>query len=306
VLLRVLTCSSLVLALGCSGDNSSSTLPDTGVGPASDTGSPVPDASDDSTTDAAPPPTDSAADVADASTDAASCNGLVYCDDFESYGGAITTGQTVGPWKATVTGTLTMGVDTVRPYQGSKSLHITVPAGASVRGTLNQTAASGLVTGNNLFGRAMVYYGDTGADAGDAGYGLALGVHSWIFNAAGSSTVADGGVTMNMGGGGAKLQLNYHPPPPLTEKSVQGGTMTAGAWHCVQWEYNGSGSPPTDDGKVWVDGTLAVEAPASEGWNFATPWSTFDFGFTHYQTLTNPVDIYLDTFALDGAMVGCP
>jgi hypothetical protein len=50
---------------------------------------------------------------------------------------------------------------------------------------------------------------------------------------------------------------------------------------------------------------LAVEAPATEGWDFATPWTSFDFGFTHYQTLANGVEVFLDDFALDGAMIPC-
>jgi hypothetical protein len=57
---------------------------------------------------------------------------------------------------------------------------------------------------------------------------------------------------------------------------------------------------------VWVDGTVAVNVPASQGWDFATPWNSFELGFTHYQTLANGVDVYLDEFALDGAMVPCP
>ena len=67
--------------------------------------------------------------------------------------------------------------------------------------------------------------------------------------------------------------------------------MTTGVWHCVQWEYDGSGTPAKDDAKVWVDGVLAVEATPAKGWKLATPWSAFDFGFTHYQTLAAGVDI---------------
>ncbi len=230
-----------------------------------------------------------------------SCAGLAYCDDFESYSGSILNGANLGPWKASV-GSALMTVDSINPYRGHRSLHITAtaPDGGSAHGTLHQVFDGGLVSGNDVFGRAMVFYSDT------TGNGLPLGVHSWIFNSTGNSAAADGGVSMNLGGGGAKLQLNYHPPAPLPEQSVQGGTMTAGVWHCVQWEYNGSGSPAADDAKVWVDGSLAVEATASKGWNFATPWAAFDFGFTHYQTLSNGVDVYLDDFALDGAMVPCP
>jgi hypothetical protein len=35
--------------------------------------------------------------------------------------------------------------------------------------------------------------------------------------------------------------------------------------------------------------------PQSKGWQFATPWDSFDFGFTHYQALPNGVDVYLDS-----------
>jgi hypothetical protein len=213
--------------------------------------------------------------------------------------GAVANAATLGPWKATVTNA-TMTVDGVKPYGGKKALHITAAVGAAARGTLNQTQAAGLVPGNDLFGRAMLFYSSAG------GNGLPLAVHSWIFNASGTSTAANGAVTMNLGGGGAKLQLNYHPPAPLTEQSVDNGTMTAGVWHCVQWQYDGSGTPAKDDAKVWVDGVLAVEAPPSKGWNFATPWSAFDFGFTHYQTLANGVDVYLDDFAVNETMIACP
>jgi hypothetical protein len=229
------------------------------------------------------------------------CSGFVYCDDFESYGGMVANGAPLGPWTASVGGTgVVMQVDSVNPHHGSKSLHITVPAGMNSHGTLNQKATGGLIPGNNMYGRAMVYYSNTG------GNGLPIGVHSWVFNSSGTSTADNGGVTMNMGGGGMKLQLNYHPPAPATEQSVQGGMITAGQWHCVQWQYDGSGSSPANAAKVWIDGTLAVDVPASKGWAFATPWDSFDFGFTHYQTLANGVDVFLDEFALDQAMIPCP
>jgi hypothetical protein len=75
----------------------------------------------------------------------------------------------------------------------------------------------------------------------------------------------------------------------------------------MQWEYNGSGTPPKDEGKIWVDGKLVVDAaPPAQKWDFATPWSNFDFGFTHYQTTKNAIDVYLDDFALAETMVACP
>ena len=82
--------------------------------------------------------------------------------------------------------------------------------------------------------------------------------------------------------------------------------MTAGAWHCVQWQFDGAGSPPANTAKVWVDGAVAITIAATEKWDFATPWTALQFGFTHYQTLPNPVDVFLDDFALGGAMIPCP
>lgn len=240
----------------------------------------------------------------------AACGSYAYCEDFETYSaGAITNGANVGPWLATVMGfDVKMQIDAASAYKSGKGLHVSVPsnagmdAGTQARATLNQMSTGGLVAGNDMYGRAMVFYSNS------AGNDLPLGVHSWLFNSAGFSDVADGGVTMNMGGGGMKMQLNYHPPPPLTEQSVDDGGITAGAWHCIQWQYDGSGSGSSvaDVGKVWVDGTLAVDVPKTKGWNFATPWKSMDFGFTHYQALANPVDVYLDDFAIDASMVPCP
>ncbi len=268
---------ALLLWMGCSNDSSSTT--------------------DAGTSDLAAPPADDMAT-------SGSCP-YKYCEDFESYGGAITNAQSLGPWIASVsasatdmgTSMVTASVDSVNASHGSKSLHITVTKGPGAHATLNQKAAAGLVPGNDLYGRAMVYYSNTN------GNGLPLGVHSWVFNASGPAA-RDGGIgsaTMNMGGGGSKLQLNYHPPTG-GESSVQGGMITAGAWHCLQWQYDG----PNNTANVWIDGAPAVTVPASKGWELAMPWDSFDFGFTHYQVLGNSVEIFLDDFALDGAMVPCP
>lgn len=320
---RALVGIAIAATIGCSGGDDSSALEPPVVPPNDATSGALPDVTrppptqdsgvggqDTSTFDSAQP--DASTCSADGGPlppppgDAGACTGLVYCDDFEAYGGNVTNGQVVGPWKATVSGMLTMAIDTKRAYSGTKSIHITVPEIAvapdsgshPAHGTLDQTGACGLVAGNNLFGRAMVYYESTG------GYGLPLSVHSWIFNAGGFSDELDASMAMNMGGGGTELQLNYSP----TDKSVDMGTMTSGKWHCLQWEYDGSGSPVADIAKIWIDKgtTPALTVPKSEGWKFATPWRNLSFGFTHYQNLKNPVEIYLDDFALDGKMIPCP
>jgi hypothetical protein len=227
-----------------------------------------------------------------------SCTGLAYCDDFESYGDkSITNGATVGPWTADVHG-VTIAIDATNGYNGGHALHITVPAGATVHGWLGQTKTAGLLVHNNMYGRAMVYYSNSG------GNDLPKAVHSWFFETGGTSSELSMPVTINMGTGGPNTQpqLNYHPG----DISKHTGTITAGAWHCVQWQYDGSGTPPVDTAKMWVDGTVAINVAATDGWKMATPWTAMMFGFTHYQTTTNPVDMFLDDFAVDNAMIPCP
>jgi hypothetical protein len=233
-----------------------------------------------------------------------------YCDDFEGYTGNVMNGTKLGPWTASVGGMAMALIDMTKagkPGTGTKSLHVMAPAGGSNHATLGNRSA--MIPGNNVFGRAMVYWGNAG------GANLPLGVHSWIFSASGTTaaatgTVSDaagGAVSMNMGGGGNKMQLNYHWPPSPTEKSVQGGSVTAGAWHCIQWNWDGSGTPAKNIGKVWVDGTLALMTPAAPmAWNFAVPWTNIQFGYTNYQTLANSIDLYLDDYALNDSMIPCP
>ncbi len=248
--------------------------------------------------------TDSGTTV-DAGVDAGnipSCAGLAYCDDFESYSGAITNGMTLGPWKASVGGAVVATVDTTKAYSGTKSLHITIASGdTGAHATLNQMKAAGLVTGNNMYGRAMVYYSNAG------GADVPTKVHSWVFQSTGKSTKTGNDVSMNVANNGSNYFLNYHPGTPSTEYSASGGKPTAGKWICMQWQFDGSGKPPADDGKINIDGMNVVDAKAkTPNWDFATPWDSFDFGFTHYQTTGNKIDVYLDDVAVDGKPVACP
>ena len=213
-------------------------------------------------------------------------------------------GGALGAWKISISGKAQMKVDAVKPYSGQRSLHITVPANdPSASATLHQSAGAkedaGLVAGNNVFGRAMVYYANDGTN------GLPQG-HSWVFQSSGFSTKEDGGVNMNVANGGNQYFLNYHSATS-PEQSVTGGKPVAGQWLCMQWEYNGSGNPPADEGKIWINNVLVVDAKGqTPNWDFATPWNNFDFGFTHYQLITGSMDVFLDDFALNDAMIPCP
>ena len=310
-----------LLVLGAAAAACSSSGDNAAAGPGS-SGDPQPGTDASSSTDGsvttepdgsvAEPPDGSVGDSAspvDAGSDAhaePSCAGLAYCENFESYPASTTpiaNNTTIGPWKATTNGAAVMTIDSVHPFGGTKALHITVPnldTGAS--GLLNLTKAAGLVTGNNLFGRAMVYYTKSATDD------KPNGVHSWIFQGIGTSTASGKIMSLNLANNGTSYFLNYHGDSTSSaESSKNGGTPAAGKWVCMQWQYNSSGAPPADDAKVWADGALVLEATkAAQSWNLATPFSTMQFGFTHYQKLSNAIDVYLDDFAVDTAMIACP
>lgn len=253
------------------------------------------------------PTTDGGTTPTDAGFDSGipSCTGLAFCDDFESYGdaGPLENGKTLGPWKINIGGKAVMTVDTDKPYSGLRSLHITEPANDTTASDalLHQAAASGgLVTGNDVWGRAMVWYSTDGTN------GLPQG-HSWVFQAQGNSAAeSNKNVSMNVANSGGQYFLNYHSATSA-EQSVAAGKPVGGKWLCMQWEYNGSGATPVDEGKILIDGVVVVDAKdQTPNWDFATPWTNFDFGFQHYQAITNSMDVYLDDFALDSKEIPCP
>jgi hypothetical protein len=150
----------------------------------------------------------------------------------------------------------------------------------------------------------MVYFVGT---PGDGGYGLPLHTHNMIFSVSGTSTESGGPVNVNMTGGGS---LNYQQRQGSGfELSTAGGDVATNAWHCIQWQYDGSADVPlvvADHIQVWLDGKLVSDVPKSVGWHMATPWISFGFGLVHLQTLTNPVEYFMDSFALDGSPIACP
>ena len=128
--------------------------------------------------------------------------------------------------------------------------------------------------------------------------------HTWVFTASGYN--AEGGTEgINLQYGEARLGqtptvgINFSDPI-----GIHGGTVTAGGWHCLQWQLDGS--TPSDVAHFWLDGTNVATGSAMTGWSFPVPCNQFTLGFTHLQTLPNPVEVFLDDFALGGAMIPCP
>jgi hypothetical protein len=267
-----------------------------------DSGSSVP-------TDASP---QHEASYADAGLPPEDCAGLTYCDDFETYDAApLKRGQKLGPWSVGGGTNATIMVDTVRAYTGKQSFHVRFPPSQS-GGILTQAAApeAGLIAGNNLFGRSMFYFVvDPGAsDAGlepDGGVGLPIKVHSELFFSSGTTSTADGGTGSDIAVTGQALYLNYYPPGTF-ERAVGTGVIAGNAWHCLQWELDGSGDASTNQAQVWLDGKQVVSVTKTNLWVAATPWQTFSVGFWTEQPEVNSIDVSVDTVALSDKMLPCP
>lgn len=64
--------------------------------------------------------------------------------------------------------------------------------------------------------------------------------------------------------------------------------------------------PPVIHSQVFLDQQVVVNALPDAGWVNATPWSVMGFGFILLNPETNPIDLSLDTFALDSKPIACP
>ncbi len=222
-----------------------------------------------------------------------------YCENFDEYKpGLIENTHAFGPWLPAINGPSTQ-VDSDHAKSSPNALHITSLAKAGGFATLNQVNGFGLVPGNDLFGRVEVFYSNAVTDAGTDGL---AGTHAWFFRASGD--LPDGG-TLELDVSAADTLGAHTNQPGLGNPFISGGMMTAGAWHCVQWQFAGSGSASGNVVNVWLDGALVANVPATKDWIFPTPWNSFDLGFS-FVNVSHPVEVYLDDFALDGEMIPCP
>jgi hypothetical protein len=305
----------VVFALSVVGAVATACSSSSGLGLGDDTLAPPNDSGTDSTVgptpDGSTPIGDGSTPTLDAGSDARAepdCTGLAYCENFEAYedAGALKNGGTLGPWSIQINvpadagSPEPMGVDTVNPYGGLRSLHIQVPNNAnSSTHLLNLTKASGLV-GNDLYGRMMVYY-----------KGAKPNGHTWTWQGIGASSESgDPSTSLNVANEGNDYFVNYHGTAgdSTAETSDHGGVPVVNAWVCLQWEYNASGAPIADDVKVWADGTVIIDSKKApiQAWQLPDPVTQMQLGWVHYPETTEAIDLYIDDFALNNAMIACP
>jgi hypothetical protein len=275
-----------VALLGCSSSEPSTATGDAAVSPDGTVidGSACPSSGCDSGGQASKD--GASGDSGDAGVPLEDCTGLTYCDDFETYDAApVKGGQMLGPWSANYVGSnASVTVDSVRAYTGKQSFHVRFPPSQS-GSYLTQAAAAdaGLIAGNKMFGRSMFYFVvDPGAADGglepDGGVGLPISVHADLFTTSGTTSTADGGTSSEIAATGQALYLNYRPPGTF-ERALGDGIITGNAWHCLQWEFDGSGDASTNQAQIWLDGQLVASTAQAPLWVAATPWQTFNLGF---------------------------
>jgi hypothetical protein len=229
---------------------------------------------------------------------AADCQGLRFCEGFETQA----LGKAPGaPWRSFTRGGGVLVVDGTRPFGGARSLHITAPAGNDAAAVVNQRGPALPVPGNVMFGRVMVFF--AGAPPRNT--------HFPLFEVQGVSTVA-GNVLLRWGGNGVAsprgppFHFNYKwTLPTAAESGATSSMLVPGSrWMCVQWQYDG----PKNEARLWVDGKLQAQMTvlAARGWHFGEPWTFMQLGLQYFQPTPDAIELWLDDFALNDAMIPCP
>lgn len=223
-----------------------------------------------------------------------------FCDGFESY----PVGSPAGaPWRPVRNDLGKMVVDETKPFGGKRSLHITVPPSRQTLTFLKQEAPAIPVPRNDLHGRVMVFFANQPP----------RNTHFNIFEVQGTSPVA-GNVTMRWGGIGINrsrplFHFNHTYRSGETGRDSK-GLFPGGRWICVQWQFDASdaGGKPKSEARFWVDENAVPEmtVTTAQKWNFGVPWRSIHIGLKYFQPTPDPVEMWIDDFAISDKAIPCP
>jgi len=179
------------------------------------------------------------------------------------------------------------------------------PVGSTATAMIARGMPALPVTGNDLFGRVMVWLAQVPSG----------GVHFHTVNAYGKlpdGTSAD----YDIGGMYGTFLTNYHP------HDCYRGSKTAvptGRWFCLQWQFDGSpdGKGGTrNEARYWVDGAPldaltvvrfssgCVDGTKTE-W-LAPAFDRIEVGWSNSQATPIAIEQWVDDFAVDAKPVPCP
>lgn len=227
------------------------------------------------------------------------CNGALFCDDFESYAAA-----PAAPWviKNNAQGGVT--IDGAQHFSGTKAVKLTTSGAAAYQQAFISLSSIFPVAQNAFYGRMMIYATQAAND----------GVHWTMIQGEG---MAAGGITKAMvryGGQQQKrLMANYDSDGKDSDCWQHSATtMPEATWSCMEWYFDGA----TNTQKFWLDGAAigdltvtgqgegCVDNGTEGKWIFPT-FASISLGWESYQT-DAPREVWIDDVAFGIAQVGCP
>ena len=235
--------------------------------------------------------------------------GVIFCDDFESYADQA---PPSGKWKTWTVGAGKLVVDSM---QGSKAAHfhgkVSQSGGSKEQAFMLAEGAPFPVTGTTFYMRFMLYgtrFPFTGVS--DANH-IAL---AWV----GSSKALnspDRGATnegyMLADYNGIAIQPMWSGYFRDTTRHFKDANQ-ANKWHCWEFEIDNAGGPPPGQGGValphiWEDGVELKLSPAGSGATYAAiPFEAILFSLWSPQTDTSAADYWVDDVAVSKSRINCP
>jgi len=227
-----------------------------------------------------------------------SCQGALFCEDFESYAvGGLPAGAR---WSNETGGGATLGIDGTN-VRGARSLHVRTADGGHGYIRVNNFSAPG----NSFFGRVQLLVNSFPTSPDYAHFVLveATGAGGGLVRPVGGQYIPGQGATALWGvgndQGGSGDWTSWQPTVPTVSSR----------WICYEWQMRAA----DNNIDVWLDGVaqpaLSVASTMRRDYNgarFAFPtFNTIWFGWWQFQASSTVRDVYLDDLALATTRIGC-
>jgi hypothetical protein len=235
--------------------------------------------------------------------------GVLFCDDFESYAEQA---PPSGKWKTWTVGAGKLVVDSM---QGSRAAHfhgkVSQSGGSKEQAFMLAEGAPFPVTGSTFYMRFMLYgtrFPFTGVS--DANH-IAL---AWVGSRKALNS-PDRGATnegyMLADYNGVSIEPMWSGYFRDTSRHFKDANE-ANKWHCWEFEIDNAGGPPPGQGGValphiWEDGVELKLSPAGSGATYAAvPFEAILFSLWSPQTDTSAADYWVDDVAVSKSRINCP
>jgi hypothetical protein len=245
--------------------------------------------------------------------------GAVICEDFEKYATGAT--DLTPDWQTYKYGGTTLQVDTSKPFQGSKALHLTAPVGGrKYADIVKQNPLDKELLPVKHFGRVMLWV-----------TALPSTVH-WNINQAGGPLASNAQLIgkYSFGGQNGVLSANYtqrapvgdgltplrgggpedgdpNPPPVDCGPNATNQRLAVGKWVCWEWMFDAQASRI----QLFLDGVEQTQVGARGNCTttFQGPrvFSKMILGWEQYTSPSDkPQDAWMDNLVVSDQRIGCP